>query len=255
MTQLWLNGERVDSLTQLRQIFQRPDVDQALLCAEMFRRLRDDILLKWLDRQVECRRNIFKELCQGKDEMLLWGIREALTSEDKSERVRYMSSLCGVSCEVAEEGETAVRREKSDDRRGLITRQSWYVGNEKVQRLFRAIQWDAVVDSQTNPQSINDLLRRFSERQGRPGERRQRLTVYLCDIESGAPYHQAFMIDNLDWFYDLRIVGFGEVNLQFNPTLRGDLDVKGRNVVFVGMTRTNVHCQNLTLSNWQEEDF
>lgn len=254
MTQLWLNGERVDSLAKLRQAFKKSGVDQVFLCAEMFRRLRDDILLKWLDRQEECRRNICMELCLNDDEKILRGIQESLVSDDVSERIRLMSDLCGVSREVAEEGEAAFCREKSANRESLMARQPWYVGNGKVKRLFRAIQWDAVVDSQTNPQMLNDLLRRFGERPGLPGTR-QRMTVYLCDIVSDVPYHQAFMINDLAWMYDLRIVGFGEVNLQLNPTLRGELDVKRRNIMFVGMARANVHCQNVTLLNWQQEDF
>lgn len=246
MIQLWLANDRIDSLAKLREAFAARDAEDRIpLCVELLEKMSADILIPWLDRCSETRppdsawdRERAAPLGGG----TLASCRLQLGKEKdplqlSSEGIAALASICEIDESTVRSALTGKRRQmrirscQSDELCKRIERQAWYRGDAAVQRMFTGIRWEQVA---VNSATLNGILAQASKRSDGG-----KTDVYLCNVG------EAFTLRSTALLRNLRIVGFGEPNVQFNPCARGEwLDLNERNLKF---ERFHLNCQGVRL--------
>ena len=213
MTQLWLDGRRMDSIPLLRRFYEdcTEEVRRNVL-RELVRKYRSGLLSRWLTHQHEARpqSKLAAALGGGKKSEL----EKLLQTEKTAEEVlSALAELC-VQAEGARqdclallqeimEDDTAEDSEQLAKKRMLIENQAWYSG---LKPLFAHVDWNHVA---VDTASFHAILLRMEE-EAPAGQ----TTVYLCGTGS------VYSIQHPLRMKKLRLVGCGDPVVRFSSLNR-----------------------------------
>lgn len=210
MTQLWLDGRRMDSIPLLRRFMDECQEEQRSrrLLSELIKRYQSGSLSAWMTRQNEARP--MSQLAQkglGVETQLhiltqtppkpvreVLPVLADLCAQEKEKQREYLARL-----EEIVEDELLDPRQLNKEKQELIEKQAWYSGQHS---LFAHIDWNNVaIDSM----SFSSILQRIKRESPKP-----QTTIYLCNIGNIYMLHHPLEMQNV------RLVGCG------NPTVHVD---------------------------------
>lgn len=230
MMQLWLDGQRIDSVPLLRCFLDKHQSNEKALIrvlCELIRKYQSGQLSLWLARQSEAQAQSALVMAMSEEKSrlplllkqsdvvdgeVLQALAE-LCAQEKKSWAEYRSHLKKI---LDEEPLDAMQADS--DKQRLVQNQKWYHGMHK---LFEHIDWNNVA---TNSESLMAILERIQT------ERHSGQTaVYLCDTGRNYRINQPTSLSGL------RLIGCGNPSVYFASHNRGKtLNMKKQNLSFEG---------------------
>ena len=229
MTQLWLNGARIDSIVMLRDMFSTEDIIiQHQLCTELLSKVAAGIFIPWLERCYEARlRKSPNERVQDEvqgvldlEQCYLDLKKESVLTNLSNKGVEALAKICNVDVFTFQTATTLRQNVPANDKLfELLEVQDWYQKDPKAQKSIKAISPELIaIDSDSLAHVVTIVGKKHSC---------DATDIYLLSV--GKP----FVVRNIDTFRNLRLVGYGYPVLTFPPHYRGmELDMKERKLSF-----------------------
>ncbi len=245
MTQLWLDGQRIDSIALLRRFFGECENKQQWerLLSELIRKYQAGVLGRWLMHQQEARSRPLLSAALNKDKQLkldlllkepmpltqeLTELIVRLCTEDENLQAECMAYLSDMEQELSDNV-----HQLNAEKKKRAEACAWY---HELRRLFEHIDWN---NAATEPEELREILSRIREE-----DSGTQTTVYLCNTERN------YRIDHPMQLRGVRLVGCGNPRVYFGSQNRGKrLDMKKQDLCFEGFV---LYAQGMILAGTQE---
>lgn len=218
MKQLWLSGNRIDSITFLRGCFAQSDVAAVpLLCGKMLAYYRSGALAEWLQRQPELYATPAIQNLQDNPDVF----KRLLAPADEPMRERqWLADLCGVPTE-AFDMPAALDYIGEAAKRDRLMRQRWWDAQSELR--FKTVRdWMLVA---LESRQVPDAVERVAELCQEQGVHQQ--TIYLCN--TGSP----FVLNLNGMCRHIRFLGCGEPRVNLYSPLNGtSVDMQAQDLSF-----------------------